>query len=35
MESLFGTLKTESLNLKHFKTNQKARTELFKYIETF
>lgn len=35
MESFFGTLKTESLNRRHFEAKQKARTEIFKYIESF
>lgn len=35
MESFFGTLKTELIHHKHYKTRNEARRDIFEYIEIF
>ena len=34
-ESFFGTLKTELINHKSYKTRREARQDIFEYIEIF
>ena len=35
MESFFGTLKTELIHHRHYKTRDEARRDIFEYIEIF
>jgi putative transposase len=35
MESFFGTLKSELVNHRQYRTREEARTDLFFYIEAF
>ena len=35
IESFFGTLKTELVYHQHYQTRSEARTDIFRYIETF
>ena len=35
MESVFGSLKTEIIHHRHYKTRDEARRDIFEYIEIF
>ena len=35
MESFFGTIKSELIRQRHYRTKAEARTDIFRYIETF
>ena len=35
MESFFGTLKTECVHRRNYRTRDEARTDIFRYIEMF